>query len=85
MNRIPELRSRTQAWAGSSTLLPSLSAQPLGTDDTPEGTLFDALIEQYEALAQRAEGMMVQHTYLEIESGLRAHFHTSTSTYVSCI
>jgi len=38
------------------------------------GSIFDKLIEDYGALAERADDMVLQHVCGEIEMELRAHF-----------
>jgi hypothetical protein len=49
---------------------------PPPTRDTESdgGSIFDKLIEDYGALAERAEDMVLQHVCGEIEMELRAHF-----------
>lgn len=44
------------------------------TGETYDGSIFDKLIEDYDALAERAEDMVFQHVCGEIEMELRAHF-----------
>ncbi len=38
-----------------------------------EGTIFDELVKQYNALAERAETMLVKQICGEVESDLKAH------------
>ena len=45
-----------------------------GTKEPDGGSIFDRLIEDYRALADRAEDMVFQHVCGEIEMELRAHF-----------
>ena len=47
---------------------------PVRNNESDGGSIFDKLIEDYDALAERAEGMVSQHVCGEIEMELRAHF-----------
>lgn len=38
-----------------------------------EGTIFDELVKQYNALAERAETMLIKQICGEVESDLKAH------------
>ncbi|KZT74918.1 hypothetical protein DAEQUDRAFT_659434 [Daedalea quercina L-15889] len=73
INRQKSLRSHIQG----ITSLPSSNAS--GTGDE-EGTIFDALVDQYGKLAERAEDIIVQSVCGEVEAGLKAHFTGSSST-----
>ena len=42
--------------------------------EAPDGTLFEELIHQYAKISSRAEDMIVQQVFGEIEGGLKAHF-----------
>jgi hypothetical protein len=66
--------------AETSDLLPPPTGTGTDKDSAPENTLFDALVEQYDALVTRAEGMLVQHVYTEVEAGLRAHLNAQTTS-----
>lgn len=59
--------------ADQDTLIPT--PPPVrGTEEPDGGSIFDKLIEDYRALAERAEDMVFQHVCGEIEMELRAHF-----------
>lgn len=47
---------------------------PIRGTESLTGSIFDKLIEDYGALAERAEDMVLQHVCGEIEMDLRAHF-----------
>lgn len=55
--------------ADEDILMPAIIAEGSGG-----GSIFDKLIEDYGALAERAEDMVFQHVSGEIEMELRAHF-----------
>lgn len=46
----------------------------LGTEESNGSSVFDKLIEDYCALAERVEDMVFQHVCGEIEMDLRDHF-----------
>ena len=48
---------------------------PLGlrANDGPAGTVFDVMIERYEALVSRTEDMIVRHVSAEVETDLKQH------------
>ncbi|KAJ7102352.1 TIP-1 family-domain-containing protein [Mycena belliarum] len=46
---------------------------------TPQETVFEELIAQYQKLVHRAEDMIVQQVCGEVEGGLKAHFAATTS------
>jgi hypothetical protein len=48
---------------------------PLGlrAHDRPSGTVFDVMIERYEALVSRTEDMIVRHVSAEVEMDLKQH------------
>ncbi|KDQ54870.1 hypothetical protein JAAARDRAFT_160141 [Jaapia argillacea MUCL 33604] len=68
INSHASLRAR----AHDNPLLPSPSPSPGG--EGVEGTLLDVLVEEYRKLGERAEEMIVQQVYGEVESALRPHW-----------
>ncbi|KAF9650708.1 hypothetical protein BDM02DRAFT_3092586 [Thelephora ganbajun] len=52
---------------------------PVRGTESDGGSIFDKLIEDYGALVERAEEMVVQHVCGEIEMELRAHFFSHIS------
>lgn len=48
-------------------------------DAHSEGTVFSELILQYTSLSERAEDMIAQHVYSEVEIELRAHLFKSVT------
>ncbi|KAJ3552815.1 hypothetical protein NM688_g3951 [Phlebia brevispora] len=69
-------RATLRAQAEASAALPD----PRGDmDSVPEGTIFEELVVQYEKLVGRAEDMIVQTVYGEVEAGLKAHFSAGGS------
>ncbi|GLB36487.1 putative RINT-1 / TIP-1 family protein [Lyophyllum shimeji] len=69
INHNSSLRSQAVA----SPLLPDPTAD---SEEIPSDTLFRGLLSRYEHLVNRAEGMVVQQVFGEIESLLKAHFAT---------
>ena len=59
--------------ADEDILMPTLPPA-IGAEGSGHGSIFDKLIENYGALAERAEDMVFQHVSGEIEMELRAHF-----------
>ena len=53
---------------------------PARNSETDDGSIFDKLIGDYDALAERAEDMVFQHVCGEIEMELRAHFFRCVQT-----
>jgi hypothetical protein len=47
---------------------------PIRSGGSDGGSIFDKLVEDYGALAERAEDMVFQHVCGEVEMELRAHF-----------
>ena len=64
--------SRLRVRASEDKLIPT-PPPPRGSEANG-GSIFDKLIEDYGALAERAEDMVFQHVCGEIEMELRAHF-----------
>ncbi|KAI0080027.1 RINT-1 family protein [Panus rudis PR-1116 ss-1] len=83
INHKASLRSRAKD--NSSLPDPKTTVTSSGeiSQEVPEGTIFEELIEQYDKLAERAEDMIVQTICSEVESGLRAHFASSASVSTS--
>ena len=54
---------------------------PVRGPESDGGSVFDKLIEDYDALAERAEDMVFQHVCGEIEMELRAHFFRYVRTF----
>ncbi|KAI0274887.1 TIP-1 family-domain-containing protein [Gloeopeniophorella convolvens] len=53
---------------------PSLP-DPIGSsEDVPDGTIFEELVQQYDKLITRAEDMIVQQVYAEVETAWKTHF-----------
>ena len=67
INQRASLRARAEA-------NPSLPDPTSAQAEAPDGTLFEELIHQYAKLSGRAEDMIVQQVYGEIEGGLKVHF-----------
>lgn len=65
----PTIRAR----ADENKLMPTPPPPRRGSESNT-GSIFDGLIEDYAALAERAEDMVLQHVCGEIEMELRAHF-----------
>ncbi|KAF8640664.1 hypothetical protein AX17_000321 [Amanita inopinata Kibby_2008] len=63
--------------AEKSSLLPPLTVEK---GEALANTIFDELISRYTQVIVRAEDMMIQQIYGEVESSLKAHFHTMDST-----
>lgn len=75
INRRPSLRALAEA----HPLLPHASA----AEDAPQETIFDELAVHYRKLVSRAEDMIVQQIYKEIEGDLRAHLLAAASYAIS--
>ncbi|KAG6891065.1 hypothetical protein C0995_014154 [Termitomyces sp. Mi166 len=78
INHKCELRNRALA----SPLLPNPKTEG---DEIPEDGLFDEVLTRYDRLVSRAEGMVVQQVSGEIESLLKAHFSTSSTSMSQAI
>jgi hypothetical protein len=74
VNRRPELRVLVETVEPG--VLPPLA--PPGAEE-PESGLFDAVGSAYDALASRAEGMVVEHVCAEVEGGMKAHVAASAA------
>jgi len=48
---------------------------PLGlrANDGPVGTVFDVMVERFDALVSRTEDMIVRHISAEVETDLKQH------------
>ena len=66
INRSPGLKARVKA----STLLPEPTS---GEDAVPENTIFDALINVYRKLVERADDMIVLQVSNEVQNALKPH------------
>ena len=66
INRSPGLKARVKA----STLLPEPTS---GEDAAPENTIFDALIDVYRKLVERADDMIVLQVSNEVQNALKPH------------
>ena len=53
---------------------------PARSGESDSGSIFDKLIEEYDALAERAEDMAFQHVCGEIEMELKVHFFRYVQT-----
>lgn len=63
---------------------PSLPTTAHAKDsDQVEGTLFDELIGQYTAVANRAEDMIIRHISSEVEVELKGYFAKYAPIYIS--
>lgn len=66
--------NRQEPLRNSAKLNPLLPAVEYRPTDVPEGTIYDELVAQYRRLSARAEDMIAQQVYGEVEGGLRPHW-----------
>ncbi|CCM00322.1 uncharacterized protein FIBRA_02352 [Fibroporia radiculosa] len=76
ISRRASLRSRVQA----ERALPDLKE---GEIEAPDGIIFEELVTQYGKLVERAEDMITHSVSGEIETALKAHFSSGSSTQVT--
>lgn len=73
------MHSSIRVRADEDKLMPTPPPPTRGTESNA-GSIFDKLIEDYGALTERAEDMVLEHVCGEIEMDLRAHFFKCVSS-----
>ncbi len=53
---------------------PSLPNPKNTSQDAPDGTIFEELVQQYEKLVTRTEDMIIQQVCAEVEASWKVHF-----------